>query len=128
MSGSAETLADLGRIGQPQQHPASLTVRGEADLAGNNEPLPADALAHDRPASGDLAGQVADVLLREDLDGVGVGAVPGFGFEHEGVLADSRDVALVVVGAFDRGVDGSAAEFEVSAHGGHATEPEAVAS
>lgn len=122
MNALLEHPVDLDRVREPQENPAGLPVRGEADLTGDNESLSADPLTHDGPLAGDLARQVADPLLREHRDRIRVGHVPRLGFENERVLADLRDVRLVEVRALDRGVDRSAAEFEVSAHGSHATE------
>lgn len=122
MIASPEHRVDLDGIGQPKQHPASVPVRRKPNFARNNKSSSADALAYNGPACSDLTRKVADSLLGKDGHSIRVGLVPRLSFKHKHVLADSRDMRLVEVRAFDRGIDVPTAEFEVSRHALHATE------
>jgi hypothetical protein len=110
------------RVREPEQHPARTAVRSEADLSLDGESLPADAAAQPAPLRGDAGRQVAEGLLRDDLDRVGVGTVAGFGFEDEPVGADRGDVALSEVRALDGDVVVAAVELEVPGHGAELTQ------
>jgi hypothetical protein len=123
---SSEALIDLKWVGEPEQGPSGFPIGRQPDLAGNSEPLPADALAEDGPSRRNLTGEVSDEALRVDRDCVRIRLVPRFRDKDEDVVANLGNVALMVAGAFDRSVEGAPSQFEVSRHDAELTD-EAVA-
>jgi len=125
---SVQGSPDGFRTREPEQNPARLAVRSEPDLSLDGEPLSANGSTEGTPLGCDVSGQVAEGLLGDDLDGVGIGSVSGLGLKDEPVAADRRHVSLPEVCSLHGDVDVTASDLKVGAHGAEPTEAPVSAS